>query len=255
MKIKQNAVDADMQCNGYVYVPSIHSTSLPPYLELERTINLIFKMTKCLCQRSLARILEVFVEFILLYSYQYHSCSFVYRNVCLLFRIFFDTDFVFFGFTKRCTLNTYRNTNSGRRDAIRSVGAIRSNRSLRSIRLRAFNFSFVLTFMCFSIDRTKHQNMSGEMSTAGQEPILPAVLEFPETHQEAFLRQVISDLDVNVPNFKLAPVYTLYLCARYAEPRPIVPSHTNNSAFPSQLDIVRRRIIVPICSPPSGHTN
>lgn len=49
---------------------------------------------------------------------------------------------------------------------------------------------------------------------AGQEPILPAVLEFPETHQEAFLRQVISDLDVNVPNFKLAPVYTLYLCAR-----------------------------------------
>lgn len=53
------------------------------------------------------------------------------------------------------------------------------------------------------------------MSGAGQEPILPAVLEFPETHQEAFLRQVIADLDVNVPNFKLAPVYTLYLCARY----------------------------------------
>ncbi|XP_059614248.1 afadin isoform X4 [Phlebotomus argentipes] len=50
---------------------------------------------------------------------------------------------------------------------------------------------------------------------AGQEPILPAVLEFPETHQEAFLRQVIPDLDVNAPYFKLAPVYTLYLCARY----------------------------------------
>ena len=48
----------------------------------------------------------------------------------------------------------------------------------------------------------------------GQEPILPAVLEFPETHQEAFLSQVISELDVNIPNFKLAPVYTLYLCAR-----------------------------------------
>jgi afadin len=48
----------------------------------------------------------------------------------------------------------------------------------------------------------------------GQEPILPAVLEFPETHQDAFLRQVISELDVNSPNFKLAPVYTLYLCAR-----------------------------------------
>lgn len=49
----------------------------------------------------------------------------------------------------------------------------------------------------------------------GQEPILPAVLEFPETYQDSFLRQVIIDLDVNAPNFKLAPVYTLYLCARY----------------------------------------
>lgn len=49
----------------------------------------------------------------------------------------------------------------------------------------------------------------------GQEPILPAVLEFPEAHQDAFLHQVIVDLDVNMPYFKLAPVYTLYLCARY----------------------------------------
>lgn len=48
----------------------------------------------------------------------------------------------------------------------------------------------------------------------GQEPILPAVLEFPETHQDTFLRHVITGLDVNAPNFKLAPVYTLYLCAR-----------------------------------------
>lgn len=63
--------------------------------------------------------------------------------------------------------------------------------------------------------RPKIQAANAEMSGAGQEPILPAVLEFPETHQEAFLRQVIADLDVNVPNFKLAPVYTLYLCARY----------------------------------------
>ncbi|XP_055322105.1 afadin isoform X3 [Sitodiplosis mosellana] len=54
-----------------------------------------------------------------------------------------------------------------------------------------------------------------EMSGAGQEAILPAVLEFPETHQESFLHQIIVDLDVNMPNFKLAPVYTLYLCARY----------------------------------------
>lgn len=55
---------------------------------------------------------------------------------------------------------------------------------------------------------------SADISAGGQEPILPAVLEFPETHQEAFLRNVITDLDVNIPNFKCAPVYTLYLCAR-----------------------------------------
>lgn len=48
----------------------------------------------------------------------------------------------------------------------------------------------------------------------GQEPILPAVLEFPETNQELFLRHIISELDVNAPHFKLAPVYSLYLCAR-----------------------------------------
>lgn len=48
----------------------------------------------------------------------------------------------------------------------------------------------------------------------GQEAILPAVLEFPETHQELFLRHIISELDVNAPHFKLAPVYSLYLCAR-----------------------------------------
>ncbi|XP_053964572.1 afadin isoform X1 [Anastrepha ludens] len=49
----------------------------------------------------------------------------------------------------------------------------------------------------------------------GQEAILPAVLEFPETHQELFLRHIITELDVNAPHFKLAPVYSLYLCARY----------------------------------------
>uniref|UniRef100_A0A182VX10 PDZ domain-containing protein n=1 Tax=Anopheles minimus TaxID=112268 RepID=A0A182VX10_9DIPT len=56
-------------------------------------------------------------------------------------------------------------------------------------------------------------SISGE--PGGQEPILPAVLEFPEQNQEPFLQSVISELDVNSPNFKLAPVYTLYLCARY----------------------------------------
>lgn len=49
----------------------------------------------------------------------------------------------------------------------------------------------------------------------GHEPILPAVLEFPEAHQEAFLQNVITDLDVNLPTCIYAPAYTLYLCARY----------------------------------------
>lgn len=66
----------------------------------------------------------------------------------------------------------------------------------------------------FHVSRSKKQATNLDMSGAGQEPILPAVLEFPETHQESFLHQVIVDLDVNMPNFKLAPVYTLYLCAR-----------------------------------------
>ncbi|XP_062564874.1 afadin isoform X7 [Armigeres subalbatus] len=60
-----------------------------------------------------------------------------------------------------------------------------------------------------------HTAASISSEPGGQEPILPAVLEFPEQHQEAFLQAVISELDVNSPNFKLAPVYTLYLCARY----------------------------------------
>lgn len=59
-------------------------------------------------------------------------------------------------------------------------------------------------------------NVSEQQQAAqqGQEPILPAVLEFPETHQDAFLRHIVTELDVNAPNFKLAPVYTMYLCAR-----------------------------------------
>jgi len=48
----------------------------------------------------------------------------------------------------------------------------------------------------------------------GQDPILPAVLEFPEDPQELFLARVITHLDVTTPTFRLAPAYTLYLCAR-----------------------------------------
>lgn len=55
----------------------------------------------------------------------------------------------------------------------------------------------------------------GSVRGVGQEAILPAVLEFPESGQQQFLQAVISRLDVHAPAFKLAPVYTLYLCARY----------------------------------------
>ncbi|XP_047527266.1 afadin isoform X4 [Vanessa atalanta] len=56
---------------------------------------------------------------------------------------------------------------------------------------------------------------SAVLSARGQEAILPAVLEFPEAGQAQFLAAVISRLDPHAPAFKLAPVYTLYLCARY----------------------------------------
>lgn len=52
-------------------------------------------------------------------------------------------------------------------------------------------------------------------SGGGQEAILPAVLEFPEGGQAQFLAAAVSRLDPSAPAFKLAPVYTLYLCARY----------------------------------------
>ncbi|KAL0840571.1 hypothetical protein ABMA28_015785 [Loxostege sticticalis] len=55
----------------------------------------------------------------------------------------------------------------------------------------------------------------GGATRPGQEAILPAVLEFPEQGQAQFLAAVITRLDPHAPAFKLAPVYTLYLCARY----------------------------------------
>jgi len=49
----------------------------------------------------------------------------------------------------------------------------------------------------------------------GTDPILPAVLEFREETEEAFLHAVVTDLDPAAPHFKLSPTYTLYLVARY----------------------------------------
>ncbi|XP_072396641.1 afadin isoform X2 [Diabrotica undecimpunctata] len=61
-----------------------------------------------------------------------------------------------------------------------------------------------------------YERLSGlDRYPRGQDPILPAVLEFPEEPQEQFLARVITHLDVTTPSFRLAPAYTLYLCARY----------------------------------------
>ncbi|XP_050309768.1 afadin isoform X3 [Anthonomus grandis grandis] len=65
-------------------------------------------------------------------------------------------------------------------------------------------------------DSRSENRLSGmDRYPRGQDPILPAVLEFPEDPQEQFLARVITHLDVTTPTFRLAPAYTLYLCARY----------------------------------------
>lgn len=67
-----------------------------------------------------------------------------------------------------------------------------------------------------SVGSSSENRISGiERFSRGQDPILPAVLEFPEEPQEQFLARVITHLDVTTPTFRLAPAYTLYLCARY----------------------------------------
>ncbi|XP_030761421.1 afadin isoform X2 [Sitophilus oryzae] len=65
-------------------------------------------------------------------------------------------------------------------------------------------------------DSRSENRLSGmDRYPRGQDPILPAVLEFPEEPQEQFLARAITHLDVTTPTFRLAPAYTLYLCARY----------------------------------------
>nr|XP_008193036.1 PREDICTED: afadin isoform X6 [Tribolium castaneum] len=67
-----------------------------------------------------------------------------------------------------------------------------------------------------SLGSASENRLSGmDRYPRGQDPILPAVLEFPEDPQEQFLARVITHLDVTTPTFRLAPAYTLYLCARY----------------------------------------
>ncbi|KAI4465248.1 afadin [Holotrichia oblita] len=67
-----------------------------------------------------------------------------------------------------------------------------------------------------SLGSSSENRLSGiDRYSRGQDPILPAVLEFPEDPQELFLARAITHLDVTTPTFRLAPAYTLYLCARY----------------------------------------
>ncbi|XP_022256990.1 afadin-like isoform X2 [Limulus polyphemus] len=49
----------------------------------------------------------------------------------------------------------------------------------------------------------------------GNDPILPAVLEFWEDTEDAFLGAITTQLDQTRVQFKLAPTYTLYMAARY----------------------------------------
>ncbi|CAH1117411.1 unnamed protein product [Phaedon cochleariae] len=67
-----------------------------------------------------------------------------------------------------------------------------------------------------SLGSASENRLSGlDRYPRGHDPILPAVLEFPEEPQEQFLARVITHLDVGQPTFRLAPAYALYLCARY----------------------------------------
>jgi len=44
---------------------------------------------------------------------------------------------------------------------------------------------------------------------------LPATLEFLETGEDAFFAAVVSEVNGQAVHFKLAPTYTLYMCARF----------------------------------------
>ena len=58
------------------------------------------------------------------------------------------------------------------------------------------------------------------------EAILPAVLELWEETEEPFLNSIITNLDVNQVQFKLAPTYTLYLAVRYRASTHFRPTAT-----------------------------
>ncbi|XP_055853611.1 afadin-like isoform X2 [Episyrphus balteatus] len=95
------------------------------------------------------------------------------------------------------------------------IGRVASYRFLDSPSDGGFNPSLSQTQLDSAYLYERPEYNVSVLENQGSELILPAVLEFPEKHQEQFLKHVVTDLDVNLPNFKLAPAYSLYMCARY----------------------------------------
>ncbi|XP_054718595.1 afadin-like isoform X2 [Uloborus diversus] len=62
----------------------------------------------------------------------------------------------------------------------------------------------------------------------GNDPILPAVLEFWEEGEDAFLAAAITQLDPSQVQFKLSPTYALYMAARYRASTHFRPETTPN---------------------------
>ncbi|XP_069950170.1 afadin-like isoform X2 [Cherax quadricarinatus] len=65
------------------------------------------------------------------------------------------------------------------------------------------------------IDQSFEGRGNYERYPAARDPILPAVLEFREESEDAFLHAITTDLDPTDVQFKLAPTYTLYMAARF----------------------------------------
>ena len=65
------------------------------------------------------------------------------------------------------------------------------------------------------VDRQQSQSQLAAQPPRGKDNILPAVLEFREECEEAFLNAITVSLDVSRAHFKLAPTYTLYMATRF----------------------------------------
>ncbi|KAG8189760.1 hypothetical protein JTE90_012933 [Oedothorax gibbosus] len=80
-----------------------------------------------------------------------------------------------------------------------------------------------------SLGRESHGRSSERFEQKrGSDPILPAVLEFWEDGEEAFLQAAITQLDPSQVQFKLSPTYALYIAARYRASTHFRPDTTPN---------------------------